>query len=120
MFRFGSAVMLSSLLQQFSTNIASLITARFVDLDAMGLFSRGQSVTGLFGRLIMDGVRTAPPPGAGDAAPERPGRRPHRLAILDYLAVVTWPFFLFLALYARRSWSSCSASGGPARWSCSG
>lgn len=100
-FRFGSAVMLASLLQQFSTNVASLITARFVSLEAMGLFSRGQSVTGLFGRLIMDGVQPILLPMLAQV--RRSGREigPVFWQTFAHLAAVTWPFFLFVALYAR-------------------
>jgi O-antigen/teichoic acid export membrane protein len=100
-FRFGSIVMLSSLLQQFSTNIASLITARFVSLEAMGLFTRGQSVTGLFGRLIMDGVTPLLLPILAKARRDGEGMESALWRMLEYLAVVTWPFFLFVALYAK-------------------
>lgn len=100
-FRFGSAVMLSSLLQQCSTNIASLITARFVPLEAMGLLSRGQSVTGLFGRLLMDAVGPLLLPALASIRRSGHDVGPTVWRIFDYLAALTWPLFLFVALYAR-------------------
>lgn len=100
-FRFGSAVMLSSLLHQFSTNIASLITARFVSHEAMGLMSRGQSVTGLFGRLVMDAVSPLLLPLLARVRRDGGDTGPAFWQIVACLAAVTWPFFLFLALYAR-------------------
>lgn len=96
--RFGSVVMAGTLLQQVSTNVASLITARYVTLEAMGLFSRSQSVTGLFGRLILDGIQPLMLPlfsrlkrGDADVGPvfER---------TFSCLAILTWPFFCFLSL----------------------
>ena len=99
-FRFGSVVMLSSLLQQLSTNVANLITARFVSLGAMGLFDRAVSTTGLFSRLIMDAVQPLVLPVLADI--RRGGRQlePICLQALGYLAVVTWPLFMFIALHA--------------------
>jgi O-antigen/teichoic acid export membrane protein len=100
-FRFGSALVLSSVLQQCSTNVATLITGRFVSLDAIGLLGRGQTVTGLFSRLIMDAVQPLVLPAL--ATMQRTGQdlQPAFCRALDYLAVVTWPFFMFLALYAE-------------------
>nr|WP_255568766.1 oligosaccharide flippase family protein [Neoroseomonas alba] len=100
-FRFGALVALSALLQQFSTNIAMLITGRFVSLQDIGLLARAQSVTGLFSRLIMDAVQPLMLPvlsamrrdGIDLAAPLARG--------LSYLSVVSWPFFLFVALHAE-------------------
>jgi O-antigen/teichoic acid export membrane protein len=100
-FRFGSLVMLSSLLQQFSTNIASLITARFVSLEAMGLFSRGQSVAGLFGRLVMDAVQPLLLPMLAMIRRDGGDTGPALCQTFTCLAAVTWPFFLFLVLYAQ-------------------
>lgn len=99
-FRFGSVVMLSSLLQQFSTNVASLITGRFVSLEAMGLFSRGQSVTGLFGRLVMDAVQPLLLPVLATARRNGQDVAPILWQTFGHLAAVIWPFFLFVALHA--------------------
>lgn len=99
-FRFGSVIMLSSLLHQFSGNVASLITARFVSLTDMGLFSRGQSVTGLFGKLIMDAVQPLLLPMLAMTRRSGEDVAPTLWRTSAYLAAVTWPFFLFVALYA--------------------
>jgi O-antigen/teichoic acid export membrane protein len=98
--RFGSLVMANSLLHQCSTNIASLITARFVPIDAMGMFARAQSVTAMFDRLLMSGVGPLLLPllaaqrRAGEDGAETLGRA------FAYLAALTWPFFLFVSLEA--------------------
>ncbi len=99
--RFGSGIMLSSLLQQFSTNIASLITARFVSLGAIGVLDRAQSVTGLYSRLIMEAVQPLVLPvisGLRRTGQDVGGACWHSL---DYIAVVAWPFFVFLSVCAE-------------------
>jgi O-antigen/teichoic acid export membrane protein len=125
--RFGSLVMANALLHQCSTNIASLITARFVPLDAMGMFARAQSVTAMFDRLLMSGVGPLLLPLL--SAQRRTGRDGavtlgHAFA---YLAALTWPFFLFVSLEATpimrvlfgEQWSAAAdllrliALGGP-------
>jgi O-antigen/teichoic acid export membrane protein len=100
-FRFGSMVMLSSLLHQFSTNIASLITARFISVEAFGLLSRGQSVTGMVARLAMDGAQPLLLPVLASLRRNGQDVTPALWQSLGYLAVVIWPLFLFVALYAQ-------------------
>jgi O-antigen/teichoic acid export membrane protein len=98
--RFGSLVMANSLLHQCSTNIASLITARFVPIDAMGMFARAQSVTAMFDRLLMSGVGPLLLPLLSS---QRRGGRDGTETLghaFAYLAALTWPFFLFVALEA--------------------
>lgn len=98
--RFGSLVAASSLLQQCSTNIASLITARFVPLEAMGMFARAQSVTAMFDRLLMSGLGPLLLPLL--SAQRRAGRDGAETLgpAFACLAALTWPFFLFLSLEA--------------------
>ena len=99
-FRFGSLVMGASLLHQCSTNVASLITARFVSLEAMGMFSRAQSVTAMFDRLLMSGVGPLLLP---HLAQQRRGGHDAAESFwqaFGYLSALTWPFFLFVSLYA--------------------
>ena len=100
-FRFGSPIMLSSLLHQFSTNIANLITARFVTLDAIGLFGRAQTVTGLFSRLVMEAVQPLVLPVL--SAMRRSGQDVARALqqSLDHIAAAAWPFFAFVGLCAE-------------------
>lgn len=100
-FRFGAIIMASSLLHQFSTNIANLITARFVSVAAIGLFSRAQSVTGLFSRLVMEAVQPLVLPVL--AGMRRAGQDVGAAAwqSLAYIAAIAWPFFLLLALSAE-------------------
>lgn len=100
-FRFGSPIMLSSLLHQFSTNIANLITARFVTLDAIGLFGRAQTVTGLFSRLVMEAVQPLVLPVL--SAMRRSGQDVTRAlqGSLDHIAAAAWPFFAFVGLCAE-------------------
>ena len=90
----------ASLLHQCSTNIASLITARFVSLEAMGMFSRAQSVTAMFDRLLMSGVGPLLLP---HLAEQRRGGHDAAKSFwqaFGYLSALTWPFFLFVSLYA--------------------
>jgi len=100
-FRFGSVVMLGTLLSQISTNIANLITARFVTLEAMGLLSRSQSVSGLFGKLIMDGIQPLLLPLFANIKRENIALRPSVERLFSYVSVVSWPFLGFLAMSAK-------------------
>lgn len=98
--RFGTPIVLASILQQCSTSVATLITGRFVPLNDVGLLGRGQTVTGLFGRLIMDGIGPLVLPALAQLQREGRDLRPAFTAALDMLACVSWPFFLFLAFFA--------------------
>lgn len=100
-FRFGGMVTLSSLLSQVSGNIANLITAKFVTLEAMGLFSRSQSVSGLFSKLIMDAIHPLMLPLFSRLNRTDSDVSPAFAQTISYLAVVTWPFMCFLSLCAE-------------------
>ena len=97
-FRFGSVVMLGTLLSQISTNIANLITARFVTLEALGLYNRAQSVSSLFSRLIMDAINPIMLPLFSNLQRENSGMSQKVLDILSLLAVITWPFTCLLSI----------------------
>lgn len=99
-FVFGSVVMAGTLLQQVSTNVASLITARFVSLEDMGLLSRCQSVSGLFGRLIMDCIQPLMLPLFAEIRRSGNNAAPAFEATIGYISVLTWPFFAFLVVCA--------------------
>lgn len=99
-FCFGSVVMAGTLLQQVSTNIASLITARFVPLEDMGLLSRCQSVSGLFGRLIMDCIQPLMLPLFAEIKRSGNNAAPVFEITIGYISVLTWPFFAFLVVCA--------------------
>lgn len=100
-FRFGSVVMLGTLLSQISTNVANLITAKFVTLDELGLFSRSQSVSGLFGKLIMDGIQPLLLPFFSGITRKNISLAPSIEKLTSYVAVVSWPFFGFLAVCSK-------------------
>lgn len=101
-FRFGSVLMLGTLLSQVSTNIANLITARFVNLEAMGLFSRAQSVSGLFSRLIMDGIQPILLPLFSQFNRTNADLGVTFVQTFSYLGVVVWPFVGFISICSQQ------------------
>jgi O-antigen/teichoic acid export membrane protein len=100
-FRFGSAVMLSTLLQQFTTNAANLIMARFISLQQIGFYTRAQSVTGLFARLIMQAIEPLILPVLSLMHRRGESLEPACGKGFSFLFVIVWPFYGFVALYAE-------------------
>jgi O-antigen/teichoic acid export membrane protein len=98
--RFGTIATMAAVLQQFSHNVANLITAKFVPLHDLGLFNRGQSVTGLFSRLLMDAIYPVVLPQLSQMRRDDADIGEGVLRAISYLAVVSWPFFLFLSIFA--------------------
>jgi O-antigen/teichoic acid export membrane protein len=90
--------MLGTLLSQISTNVANLITARFVSLEALGLYNRAQTVSNLFSRLLFDAVNPILLPLFSNVRRENADIRRTFLGILDFAAVTTWPFMCFLSI----------------------
>lgn len=97
---FGSMAGATGILSTITNGAPALITGRLLDMNAVGLFSRGQSMVSLFHMLVMQGLHPVIMPYFSKEHRAGENLKSSYLHVLACLTVVAWPFFVFVALMA--------------------
>ncbi|QJE73737.1 oligosaccharide flippase family protein [Aerophototrophica crusticola] len=100
-FNFGKLITGIGLLHEFGLMSTMVVGGKFLGDAAVGLLSRGQAITSMFDRIILQAVSPVILPALSKAAREGRDLKPLYMTKLAFLSVAAWPFFLFVALFAE-------------------
>jgi O-antigen/teichoic acid export membrane protein len=97
---FGGMVSAATMLAEINRGAPDLILGRFVGMSAVGLFGRAMGLIDMFHRVFMNSVWMVALPHFSQQRRDGHDIAAGFLKSVNYLTVIAWPFFIFLALMA--------------------
>lgn len=98
---FGGMSSLGNAANAIGTNSPDLIIAKMIDMTSVGYFSRGNGLVQLFAKLIATALTTFTLPYFSKIKRSGGDLKQSYLLAINYLTVLSWPFFAVMALLAH-------------------
>lgn len=97
---FGGIATVALMLNVIGERAADLVLGRLIGFNAVGIYSRGESLVNLFREGALDAIMPVILPAFSEQHRAGDDIKPSYLTGIGYLTGVAWPFFGFVALMA--------------------
>ncbi len=98
---FGAYATGSNILDEVAVGAPDILIGRLINMEAVGLYSKGQSLVTLFNMLITRAVTPVVQPLFASQVRAGTDMKQVYLRLMSYMAGVSWPFFAVLAALAE-------------------